>query len=426
MHATARIGVLAVSFLLLGCGSAVPPDAPITASPQKSTSSQEPVRSTVSMGAISSSTCREPLTSTPPTHYAFQTVTIPPGDDLCQDVGSFGDPAPLQLSNDGTLVAFNARDFSHETSLWLGDLRAGPIGVAYVAPEASGKKEEIWWPQLGAGQLFWIEYAHSGADVNTDLTKWTVRRMDLATRVVSVVAEDSMPAIGGKKYVSQIRWDGHTLAAAEELPDGSWQIELWDAAGHVQQTIPVDRVLYDLALADGGIIYSTGVSDTAHDSIGHMRLFYWTASAGSTLIGTDGFDVAGCSDLVAWQSDPGASRGSTGSPVSQRVYVASAPFVKSEPESPIPSADGDPGIDSIACGSGTVFWWEVEGGRATGRDVLTAWQRGWSAPVQIKTEGNSADISVRDGWVVWFEYDANMENGRLRASPMSVLPSSPS
>jgi hypothetical protein len=408
----ARISVLATILLVVGCGSAVSSGVPTAAPRVSNLASGGTARSCWPLGSV----------STPnPVHYPFATISIPPGADACQDVGSYGDPQPLQLTNDGPVVAFNARDFANERNLWLGDLRSGPIPLAYVAPETPGKKVDIWWPQLAGGQLVWIEYAHSGPDVQTSVASWTVKRMDVSSKSVTAVAQDHLPGFGGKKYVDKIRWDGHTLAVGEALANDSWQIELWSLSGAVQYTIPVDDTLYDMALTDSGIIYSAGVPEPANDAIGRMRLFRWTPESGSVQIGAGAFNVAASGSTAAWLSDPDASANSTGYPISQRVVTAQSPFTTGVPISPAPSAGGTAGVDAVACGSGFVLWMEVEGPRATGRDVLTAWHPGWSAPVQIVTDGDLVGLSVRNGWIVWFEYDSD-NNGRLRGAPTSILP----
>jgi hypothetical protein len=311
----------------------------------------------------------------------------------------------------------------HEEDLWLGDLRAGPVGIAYVAPKTAGHKADIWWPQLAGGQLFWVQNIHSGPNAGTDVTSWSVMRMDVATHAVTTVAHDNMPAYGGKKSVDKIRWDGHTLALSEALPDESWQIQLWDIAGKVQATIPVKGTPYDLALTKDGVIYTAGTTFPANDAIGLMRTYAWTKATGSVQVGTGSFAVAADGDLAVWMNDPDSSANGTGYPISPRVYAAETPFTGSTPLSPVLSNKGTNGIDAVAAGSGTAIWMEVEGPPdKTQQDVLTAWQPGWKTPIQIKTNAMTVDLSVRGGWVVWFEYDTLTDIGRLRGVPLTILP----
>ncbi len=424
-HAMARIAPLAIALLIAACGSATPSGSD---GGSTSVAASPPSQPSPSLGvptdSFRASSCQPDRVGPGRTvAYAFGTVAIPTGADACQDVGPWGEPKPLHLTNDGSLVAYNARDPEHETSLWLGDLRDGSIEVAYVAAEKPEHKVDIWWPQLAAGQLFWIEYVHQGPNVQTPVTDWTVRRMEVSTHAVTIVAAGRMPALGGKKYPEIIRWDGHTLAAVEGIPHDKWQIELWDEAGQVQHTIPVSGTPFDVALVEGGVIFTAGTPYPAADTIGKMRLYRWTPGGGTTRIGVDVYDVAGCSDLAAWIADPIASQESTGYPVSQRAHMARAPFEESTPLSPVPSPQtGIPGVDAVACDSGTVVWWEVEGSERTlGTDVLTVWQIGWSAPLQIETRGTGAALSARNGWIAWFEYRADYKYGRLRGVPISAF-----
>jgi hypothetical protein len=334
-----------------------------------------------------------------------------------------GDPMPLWLTNDGSLVAYNARDPEHQTNLWLGNLADGSVEVAYVATEKPGHKVDIWWPQLAGGQLLWIEYVHQGANVQTPVTDWSVKRMDVSTRQVTLIAAGRMPDLGGKKYPERIRWDGRTVAVMEGLAKDKWQIELWNEAGKVQQAIPVTGVAYDVALVDGGVIFTAGTLHPEADTVGQMRLYRWTADGGTKQIGVDVYDVTGCSDLAAWIADPVASQHNTGFPVSQRTYAAWAPFEAPIALSPAPSEQtGIPGVDIVSCDSGTVAWLEAEGSeRSLGIDILTIWRSEWPGPIQVETSGEPGDLSVKGGWIVWFEYNLDFTYGRLRGFPISAL-----
>jgi len=421
----ARAAFVAFGLVVAACGSVSPSQAPSPSpSPEASPSSQPSPSVAVTTGSPLAWSCLpDRVGAGYPMPYAVETSAIPMGADACQDVGPWGEPLPLHLTNDGPLVAYNARDFEHETSLWLGDLRDGSIEVAYVAAEKPEHKVDIWWPQLAGGQLFWIEYVHQGPNVQTATTDWAVKRMDVSARAVTLVASGRMPDLGGKKYPEKIRWDGHTLVVMEGLANDKWQIELWDEAGTVQQTISVTGVPYDLALVDRAVIFSAGTRYPEADTVGKMRLYRWTADGGTKLIGVDVYDVSGCSDLAVWIADPIASQENTGFPVSQRAYVARAPFEESQPLSPSPSPQtGIPGVDAVECDSDTVVWWQVEGSERTlGIDVLTVWQQGWSEPIHIQTSGIGADLAARNGWIVWFEYNMDMTYGRLRGVPVSAL-----
>jgi hypothetical protein len=426
----ARAAFVVFGLMVAACGSATPSGAPgSSASPEVSPSSQPSPSSAATTGSPLVSSCLPDLVGPGrPVTHAFEAMTIPAGADACQGVGSLGNPQPLHLTNDGPLVAYNARDFEHETSLWLGDLRDGSIEVAYVAAEDPAHKVELLWPQLAAGQLFWIEYVHQGPNVQTPVIDWTVKGMDVSTRAVTLVASGRMPDLGGKAYPERIRWDGHALAVMEGLAKDKWQIELWDEAGKVQQAIPVSGTPWGLALVDGGLLFTAGTPNPEQYAVGDMRLYRWTPTGGTRQVGADVYDVAGCSDLAAWISDPAASQESIPMPVTERVYVARAPFEESTPLSPIPSEETRvPGADAVACDSETVAWWEVEGGdelgseRTLGIDVLTVWQPGWQTPLQIETSGSGMYLSAGGGWIVWLEYSLSGTYGRLRGVPVSAL-----
>ena len=325
----ARAAFVAFGLVVAACGSATPSGTPgSSASPEASPSSQPSPSSAVTTGSPLASSCLPDRVG--PGHripYAVETKAIPGGADACQDVGPYGEPQPLHLTNDGPLVAYNARDLEHQTSLWLGDLRDGSVEVVYVAAEKPEHKVDIWWPQLAGGQLFWIEYVHQGPNVLTPVTDWAVKRMDVSTRAVTLVASGRAADKGGPE---RIRWDGRTLAVMEwDVPKDAWQVELWDEAGKVQHTIPVSGTPYDLALVDGGVFFSVGTPYPEADTIGKMRLYRWTVGGGTKQMGVDVYEVAGCSDLAVWIADPIASQESTGFPVTERVHASWAPFAES-------------------------------------------------------------------------------------------------
>jgi hypothetical protein len=322
------------------------------------------------------------------------------------------------------MVVYNARDFAHEEDLWIGDLRDGSVGLAYKAPETTGKKVEIWWPQLAAGALYWIEYTHNGIDVSYPTASWIVRRMDVATARITIVAQGKMPRFGGQKYPERIRWDGHRLAAVVALPDDSWRIEIWDTRGTVTAALPVPGSPYDMALLGDAVLFTAGTPYPPSDSIGKMHTYVWQISAKqATEVGSGAFQVAGCDGLAAWISDPVASRDSTGYPVLQRVFSAAPPYTSALGLSPEPSESGTSGADYVACGSGTLAWLEVDGPRGTtGWDTLTVWQPGWSGPVQIQTAGGPYGFTIKGGWLAWIEYNDEMDQGRLRGIPLSLIP----
>lgn len=79
----------------------------------------------------------------------------------------------------------------------------------------------------------------------------------------------------------------------------------------------------------------------------------------------------------------------------------------------------------MACGSGTVAWWQREAYYDSWLDALTVWQPSWSSPIQVDTEGNSSYfVADRGGWLIWMEESGRdkaplME--RVRGVPLSVL-----
>jgi hypothetical protein len=352
--------------------------------------------------------------------YAFPTVAIPVGSKVCSSLGPIHDPELLQLTNDGSLVAFNARDYEHERDLWLGDLREGPPGIAYQAPEPSAKKTDIWSPQLANGKLYWIERVHSGSNAQTGIDSWTVRVMNTATRQVTSVSHGD---VASEKYVDEIHWNGRFIAASVELPNGSWRVEQWDERGSVTASVAVVGTVYDLAIVGEGVVFTAGVPYPEHDSIGNMRTYYWVPGAQiADQIGTGAFDVAGCDELAAWVADPEASRDSTGYPVSRRLYYAPPSFSTATALSPVPSPSGTIGIDAVACGSESLAWLEHEYGRRNDADALTVWRPGWATPLQVPTEGFLTHVAVNGDWIVWSEYNDDMTAGWLRGVPLNAMP----
>jgi hypothetical protein len=334
-------------------------------------------------------------------------------------------PQILSLTNDGSLVAFNARDLEHERDLWYGDLRTGAVKIAYVAPETPGAKVDIWWPQLAGGHLLWLEYVHDGEDADHPIEAWALKDMDLATGVVKVIAHDKMPSYGGHMFAERIRFDGQRIGLLEAPATGNWQIEIRNLAGNVQSTIPIKGDPFDFALVSDGVLYTTGTNDPARDAVSHMHFWHWTPAAGSREIAADVYYVNGEGNLAAWMVDPEASQLTTGAFYDQRIYAAAAPFTAGTAISPEVTANRTMGIDGMACGSGSVVWWERENDNTAPRSVLTLWQPGWSSPIQVDTEGNeSYFVSVRGGWLVWMEESGRetlplME--RVRGVPLSTL-----
>jgi hypothetical protein len=368
--------------------------------------------------------CRSDFPAIPNVNHAFMVTATPAGTDACYEVGPYGDPQPLALTNDGPIVAFSARDFAHERDLWLGDLRDASVKVAYVAPEPKGKKVEVWSPQLAKGELYWLEYTHNGIDISYPTASWVVRRMNVGTGKVETVGHDNMPNFGGKKYVERLRWDGSRLAVLVVLPNRTWRIETWDEQGRLLADLPVTGTPYDMALVGDGILFTAGTPYPPNDAIGKMRTYLWHPGGTAAEIGADAFSVAGCDGLGGWISDPTASQESTGRPVLQRVYGTMRPYTSSIPLSPEPvETGGTSGADAIACGSNTLAWLEADGPAGlTDVDALTLWQPQWSAPQQISTAGRPDRFALNGGWLVWFEYTAQSERGRLRGVPLSLIP----
>jgi hypothetical protein len=347
------------------------------------------------------------------------------GSDACQDVGPFATPNILYLSNDGSRVAFNATDYESQGNVWYGDLATRSVKVVYQAQQTASERSRIESVHVVGDQLIWLETLHAGPNVVDPTKEWAVKTMDLSTRSVRVLAHGLAPAYAGPKLVYEIRFDGQQIAMAESTKKG-WQIEIMDLTGVVRSTVAVSTEPFDLALVAGGLLYSTG-TENGIAAMGHLRLWHWTPGDGSRQIGSDVFQINAEGSLSSWVADPEASQNTTGNFQSPRLYAATAPFTNAVPISPVDSATATKGIDGMACGSGTVSWWEQENWNGAWQDVLTVWQPDWSSPVQVDTEGNeSYRVSVKGGWLVWVEglgRDAAPLLERIRGVPLSVLTS---
>jgi hypothetical protein len=360
----------------------------------------------------------------PEPKYAFPHVSIPLGSDACQDIGPLANPQILFPTNDGSHVAFNAGDYEHQGDLWYGDLADKSLKIVYQAKLSTTNRGDIWWPQLAAGQLVWLEYVHVGPYVSTAVKAWAIKDMDLASGAVKTVAQGLAPGSGGTKLVKEIRFDGQRIALAETLSKG-WQLQIVDLSGHIQQTVSSSQYIFDLALVSDGLLYSTGIEDRQLGTVGHMHLWHWTPSSGSREIAPDVFQVNASGDLASWVTDPIGSEYSTGYQQAGRLYTAMAPFTAGQAVSPVDSETGTKGIDGAACGSGTVAWWEEENLNGAWQDVLTLWQPGWPSAVQVDTEGNeSYRVSLGGGWLVWaeeFGRETSTVLERIRGVPISLL-----
>ena len=113
----ARTFVLAAfAILFASCGSPVAP-ASQAAAPSATAFAAGTAASPTPPQSGSASLCG-PFEGAPAgVPYEFTAVDIPAGSDACQGVGTYGEPQPLQLTNDGPVVAFNARDMDHEEDL---------------------------------------------------------------------------------------------------------------------------------------------------------------------------------------------------------------------------------------------------------------------------------------------------------------------
>jgi hypothetical protein len=405
-----------------------------TASPS-ATSSQSPTASASPSIAVPSSVAPSPSASpdpnacgsSPSTYpappYAFQTIAIPSGSDVCQDLGPFLHPKLEELTNDGPLVAFTTdEEAGGRQDLWYGDLRDGSAKIVYSTPEVANADTTISWPQLANGELVWVEYAWSIP--MRPATEWWIKRLDVPNGKVRVLAHGLVPSQGGAKSVDGIRFDGGRIAVGETLASGKSQIELLDGEGHHLETVPISEGLYEWAFVSDGLIYTVGKYDASVDAYGQMHTFHWTKASGSQEIGTDAFEVAADGSLAAWVVDVPASQYTTGMPQAGRLFATTGDYSAATPISPIADHKPTIGIRAISVGSDHVAWWELEDdgccGGTGGRIDLTVWKPGWQSPVQIETDGESYDLSVKNGWLVWFEMFGR-DTERLRAIPLSVL-----
>jgi hypothetical protein len=416
---------LAITLLLAGCGTSAGPTQ--THGPVAGQSSTSPLNPSASSTAVARGTgpiCADSPGTSPQPHYAFARISIPPGSDACQEIGPFTNPQFLYLTNDGSLVAFNASDFAHQGDIWYGDLKTGSVKIVYEAQQTPSNRANVLFPQLANGQLVWLESVHDGADVYTPVKEWWIKAMDVISGTVRVVAHGLAPGYGGQLRVDEIRFDGRQIAMSESLAAG-WQVQVMDLAGNLQATVPAAGQLFDLALAGGGLLYSTGTEDPTIDAVGHMRLWRWTSGDGVREIGKDVFQINTDGHIAAWVQDPVASLETSGIFQAPRLYFAAPPFASGQPISPVPTDTGTKGIDGMSCGSGVVAWWEEESLNGAWSDVLTIWQPGWPSAEQVDTEGNeSYRVSVQGGWLVWteeFGRDAAPMQERVRGIPLAVL-----
>jgi hypothetical protein len=420
--ATAGAYALAVALLTSACGA--PPSSTGAVSGSSPSEGPSATATAPSVTPSSGQRCGDSHGSEPKPKYAFPPVAIPLGSDVCQDIGPLADPKIVFLTNDGSHVAFNAENYEYQGNLWYGDLADRSLKIAYEAQQSTSNRVDVLWPQLAAGQLVWLEYVHVGPYVSTAVKAWAIKDMDLASGAVKTVAQGLAPGSGGTKLVNEIRFDGQRIALAETLSKG-WQLEIADLSGHIQHTVSSPQDIFDLALVSDGLLYSTGIDDLRLGTIGHMRLWHWTASGGPKEIAPDVFQINASGDLASWVTDPIGSRDSTGYQQAARLYAALAPFTSSQAVSPVDSETGTKGISGAACGSGTVAWWEQESYYDAWQDVLTLWQPGWPSAVQVDTEGNASyHVSLGGGWLVWseeFGRETSPLLARIRGVPISVL-----
>jgi hypothetical protein len=430
----ARAVSLAIALLVSGCGATNGPTAtigrpssgtslPEPASPPSPTAFLNPATAAVTPSA--GTRCGDSRGSRPEPRYAFPHVAIPLGSDACEDVGPFTMPNIPYLSNDGSRVAFNATDYENQGSIWYGDLTTGTVKVVYQAQQTPSGRIGIESVQVVGNQLVWLEILHAGPYVSAPAKSWAVKDMDVSTHAIKVLAQALAPAYGGPKLVNEMRFDGQQVALAESTAKG-WHVEIMDLTGVVRFTVATPAEPFDLALVTDGLLYSTGTANQI-GAVGHMRLWHWSAGGGSQQIAADVFQINAEQSLAAWVADPMASQNTTGNFQAPRLYATTAPFTDALPISPVDSATATKGIDGMACGSGTVAWWEQENWNDAWQDVLTVWQPGWSSAVQVDTEGNeSYRVSVKGGWLVWeegFGRDASPLLERIRGVPLSVLAS---
>lgn len=328
-----------------------------------------------------------------------------------------------QLTNDGPLVAFTASSEAGGTQdLWYGDLRNGSAKIVYSTPKVANADTGLGLVQLVDGKLVWLEFAW-GVPLQS-ATEWWVKRMDVPNGKVRVLAHGLAPSKGGAKYVSGIGFDGSQIVLSEILANGKFQMEQLDAEGRHLRTIPVSREVFEFAFVPDGLIYTAGKYDDSISGFGQMHTFRWTKASGSQEIGTDAFAVAAEGSLAAWVVDVPASQYTTGPLLASRLFATNGDYSAATPISPVADHKPTIGIRAISVGSDHVVWWELEDdgccGGNDGRIVLTVWRPGWQSPVQVATDGESYDLSVKNGWLVWFEMFGR-DTERLRAIPLSVL-----
>lgn len=416
----ARTSVLAIALLFSACSPASYP----TGTSQRSSGGPS-ASATLAASASLGTDCGDSRGTAPAPTYTAAIVSIPLGSDACEEFGPLANPQFLDLVNDGPFVAFNARDNSHEGDLWYGDLRTKSVKVVYQAAESPTSKTDIWYPQLASGHLLWLENQHEGPTANDPVVAWSLKDMDVASGKVTVLAHDSMPSKVGKMYVAEIRFDGKRIGLLEALPNGSWQIEIRDLGGKMDGSFRLHDEPLEFALTSDGVLYSSGKSDASSGAIGQMHMWHWTSAGGTNEVGTDVFQINADGDLAAWIVDPIASQHTTGYSQVQRVYVGNPPYTTGKAVSPVADYNPTKGIDGMACGSGTIAWWEREDYDGASLDAMTIWQPGWTSPIQVDTQGNqSVFVSDRGGWLAWAE-EIGRENAplqeRIRGVPLQVL-----
>jgi hypothetical protein len=429
MNLVRRGGVLLViAVLICGCGmfSTASPSAISSQSPTASASPSIAVPSSVAPSPSASpdpNACGSSPSSYPAPPYAFKTISIPSGSDICQDLGPFLHPHLNQLENDGPLVAFTAtEEAGGREDLWYGDLRDGSVKMIYSTPKVANADTGLGLVQLVDGTLVWLEFEW---DVPLQsATQWWVKRMDVTNGKVQVLAHSMAPSKGGAKYVSGIGFDGSQIALSETLANGKFQIELLDSEGRHLRAIPVSLEVYGFAFVPDGLIYTAGKYDDSIGAFGQMHTFHWTEASGSQEIGADAFEVAAEDKLAAWVVDVPASQYTTGMPQAGRLFATNGDYSAATPISPVADHKPTIGIRAISVGSDHVAWWELEDdgccGGSDGRIDLTVWKPGWQSPVQIETGGESYYLSVKNGWLVWFEMFGR-DTERLRAVPLATL-----
>lgn len=314
MQPGVKVSALAIVFLVSACGSGLRPTAsPPPAASATSVATATPGASATGFPTASAGArCGDSRGDSPDPTYVFQKVSIPLGSDACWNIGPLADPQILDLTNDGSLVAFDARDADHEADLWYGDLQKGTVAVVYQASAAEGTRVGIWSPQLAGDHLLWVEDVYDWSSDQHPVTAWSLKDMNLTTHRVSVVAHDRMPNYGGQMYLDSIKFDGQRIALLEALASGKWQIEIRDILGNLQDTIRFTGDPYDFALVPDGVLYTTGKGDPNSGAIGQMHLWHWTPLSGSQEIGKEVYEVNAEGPLAAWVADPQASSQTSG------------------------------------------------------------------------------------------------------------------